>query len=335
MTFHFITQSPPIMSPIDVLEALKTRNLLPARQADELADFEQKRPLSVYYELRSLLYVGIFLLAGGLGLLIYEHYEQIGDMAIIGGIAALCGASFFFAWRNRTPFSLGAAESRSTFGDYALLLACLLFLSLEGYAQYRFNLFGARYGLATFVPALLFMALAYGFDHRGVLGMGLTALASWVGLTVRPLELRLRTNFFDEGTVWAAIGLGTLLIVAALGLERRRIKPHFTDTLLTFAGNLVLLALTAGLFNFTERRWFYVLALFAVCGAYEWLGRQRGSFLYTLMALVYSYIGLTYLFFDLTNGLGWTTEAYLIYILVTGVAAVMYLVQRYRQTALK
>ena len=191
-------------------------------------------------------------------------------------------------------------------------------------------MFGTRYGLATFLPAILFLGLAYRFDHRGVLGMGLTAFASWVGLTVRPLELRLKTNFFDESTVWAAIGLGTLLITTAVILERRRIKPHFTDTLLTFAGNLVLIALVAGVFNFGARRWLYTLLLFALCGIYEWLARQRTSFLYTLMAMVYGYIGLTYLFFDLTDGLGWPTDVYLLYVVVTGTAAVAYLIRRYQ-----
>jgi hypothetical protein len=321
------------MSPNDVLAALKTRNLLPAEQADELAEWERTRPVSMHHELRALLYVGILLLTGGLGLLIYEHYDQIGDVAIVGGMAALCVVSFVFTWRNRPPLAATQALSRSTFGDYALLLACLLFLSLEGYAQYRFQLFGTRYGLATFLPAVLFMGLAYRFDHRGVLGMGLTALASWVGLTVRPLELRLRTNFFDESTVWAAIGLGTLLIGMALWLERRRIKAHFTDTVLTFAGNLLLIALLAGVFNFGVRRWLYASALFMVCVGYEWLARRRASFLYTLMAIVYAYIALTYLFFDLTTGLEWPVEAYLLYIITTGTAAVTYLIRRYGEVA--
>ncbi|MEZ0487781.1 DUF2157 domain-containing protein [Fibrella aquatica] len=321
------------MSPFDVLAVLKERKLLGAEQADALADFERKRPVSLHHELRAALYVGILLLTGGLGLLIYEHYDDIGDVAIVGGIAALCAAAFVYAWQNRPPLSNEQARNRSTFGDYALLMACLLFLSLEGYAQYQFNVFGTRYGLATFMPAMLFLALAYRFDHRGVLGMGLTALASWVGVTVRPLELRLKTNFFDEPTVLAAIGLGTLLIGAALFLQQRRIKAHFTNTLLTFAGNLLLLALLAGVFNFEGRRWLYALPLFAVCVAYDWwLSRWEGVFLYRLMGVVYGYIGITYLLlFQLLDGLNYPTEVYLIYFIATGAGAVIYLTKTYRK----
>lgn len=322
------------MSPFDVLTALKQRNLLSPEQADALTDFERQRPVSLHHELRAALYVGILLLTSGLGLLIYEHYEEIGDLTIVAGMAGLCVVAFVYAWRNRPPFSPDQTRNRSVFGDYALLLSCLLFLSLEGYAQYRFNLFGTRYGLVTFIPAVLFLALAYRFDHRGVLGMGLTALASWVGVTVRPLELRLRTNFFDEPTVLAAIGLGTLLIGGALVLEQRRIKAHFTYPILTFAGNLLLLALLAGVFNFDEHRWLYSVPLFAVCAAFDWLARRERIFLYRLMGVVYAYIGATYLIlFRLLDGLNYPTEVYLIYFIVTGAGAVYYLTHAYRKQA--
>ena len=319
------------MSPFDVLDALKTRQLLTAKQADALAEFEQQRPVSLHHELRAALYAGILLLTGGLGLLIYEHYEQIGDVAIISGIAGLCAAAFVFAWRNRPPLSPNPVQTRSAFGDYALLTACLLFLSLEGYAQYRFNVFGTRYGLATFLPAVLFLALAYRFDHRGVLGMGLTALASWVGVTVRPLELRLKTNFFDEPTVLAAAGLSVVLIGAALVLQKRNIKAHFTEPILVLMGNLLLIALLAGVFNFEGRRWGYAVPLLATSAAFDWLARRKRVFLYQLMGVVYAYIGITYLLFDLLDGRGLPTEAYLIYFVATGAAAVAYLTSTYRK----
>ena len=320
------------MSPFDMLAALKQRGILSPERADALADFERQRPVSLHHELRAALYVGILLLTSGLGLLIYEHYDEIGDFTIVGAMAGLCVAAFVYAWRNRAPFSPEPTRNRSAFGDYALLLSCLLFLSLEGYAQYRFNVFGTRYGLVTFMPAVLFLGLAYRFDHRGVLGMGLAALASWVGVTVRPLELRLRTNFFDEPTALAAIGLGTLLIGAALWLEQRRIKAHFTYTILTMAGNLLLIALLAGVFNFEGRRWLYAIPLFAVCAAFDWLARREQVFLYKLMGVVYGYIGVTYLlFFHLLDGQDYPTEVYLIYFIVTGAGAVMYLTGAYRK----
>ncbi len=187
-------------------------------------------------------------------------------------------------------------------------------------------------GWSTFMPAVLFLALAYRFDHRGVLGMGLTALASWVGVTVRPLELRLKTNFFDEPTVLAAAGLSVLLIGAALWLEKQRIKAHFTYTVLTFAGNLLLLALLAGVFNFEGSRTLYAIPLFAVSAAFIWLASREEVFLYKLMGVVYAYIGLTYLlFFHQFEGKDYPTEVYLIYFIATGAGVVMYLTHTFRK----
>ncbi len=186
------------MSPTDILNQVHERGLLPGEQRKIIADVEQKRPFSLHWELRSVLYVGILLLSSGLGLLIYENYDSLGHLTILGGIGLLCVAAYGYAWYVRPPWTHALTQSKSPFGDYALVLGCLLFLSLEGYAQYEYTIFGTRYGLVTFLPAVLFLALAYRFDHRGVLGMGLTALMAWVGVTVRPLDLYLKTNFFDE-----------------------------------------------------------------------------------------------------------------------------------------
>ena len=319
------------MSPFDVLAALKQKGLLPPEQADALAEYERTKPLSLHYETRAMLSVGILLLTAGLGLLIYEHYEEIGDVAILGGISALCVASFAFAWRFRPPLSAAKVSSTSVFGDYALLLGCLLFLSLEGYAQYRFNVFGTRYGLATFLPAVLFVILAYRFDHQGVLTMGLTALASWVGVTVRPLQLRLRTNFFDEPTVWAAIGLGVILIAMAVVGHRQRVKAHFTHTLLTFGGNLLLLALLAGVFNFADRRLLYGLLLLVACVGFDQYARRDRAFLFMLMGVVYGDIGLTYLLGDAVDGMALPPEVYMLYFTLASVGVVLYLIANYRK----
>lgn len=290
------------MSPDDVLNTLIDRGIIPPDQRTQLAEFEQKKPLSLHWELRSVLYIGILLLSSGLGLLVYDHFDQIGHGALLAAIAIGCGVCFFFAWRYRPDWTFEPTKSRSTFGDYALLLACLLFLTLEGYAQYAYNVFGERYGLVTLLPAALFLPLAYRFDHRGVLGMALTALISWVGVTVRPLELYFKTNFFDQSTVFSAIALALVLIGGALLLERRRIKPHFTETQLTIAGNLLMVALLGGMFNFEGLRLWFALGLAGACVLFDQLARRRKLFLFLLMSSLYGYIGATYLVFHYLLG---------------------------------
>ncbi|MVM35332.1 DUF2157 domain-containing protein [Spirosoma sp. HMF4905] len=315
------------MSPTDVLNELNKQGILPPKQQTEIAAIEQKRPFSLHWELRSMLYMGILLLSSGLGLLVYDNFDQIGHGALLAAIALACVGCFYFAWRYRPDWTLKETKSRSTFGDYALILACLLFLTLEGYAQYAYNVFGNRYGLVTLLPALLFLPLAYRFDHRGILGMALTALISWVGVTVRPLELYFKTNFFDQDTVFSAIILALVLIGAALILDRRRIKPHFTYTYLTMAGNLLMVALLGGLFNFDGMRLWFALGLAVACFALDRYSRQDSSFLFLLMAVVYGYIGTTYLFFHYMDFS--SDDPYFWYFIVTGIALVYYLMNQF------
>ncbi len=324
------------MSPNEVLNELSKQGIVSPDQQAKIAEIEQSKPFSLHWELRSLLYAGILLVSSGLGLLVYDNFDRIGHGALLTAIAVACVGCFYFAWKNRPDWTPEQTKSRSTFGDYALILACLLFLTLEGYAQYAYNVFGNRYGLVTLLPALLFLPLAYRFDHRGVLGMALTALISWVGVTVRPLELYFKTNFFDQPTVLSAIGLALVLIALAFVLARQRIKMHFTYTYLTIAGNLLMVALLGGLFNFDESRLLFALGLAVACFAFDRYARQQrqasspdgsdGSFLFLLMSAVYGYIGITYLFFHYLNPIA--GNIYYWYFIVTGIAFVYYLMSQ-------
>ncbi len=339
------TKKKPDMSPEEVLNELGKQGILSPEQQSLLADYEQKKPVSIHWELRSMLYVGITALSAGLGYLIYANFDQIGHGSLLLAMTAGCVASLVYAWLNRPGWSTTMVTDRAAFTDYALLLFCLLFLTLEGYAQYQYTLFGTRYGLATLLPALLFLPLAYRFDHRGVLAIALVALISWVGVTVRPLNLYLKTNFFAQPTVLSAIGLSLLLIGVALALERRSIKAHFTYTYLTTAGNLLLIALLGGLFNFREQRLLYALALLVTCIGFDLYARYErrtkpdrvaGSFLFLLMATVYGYIGLTFLFFTYFHPTNWGDGWYYWYFILTGIALIAYLIRQLtgsRQTA--
>lgn len=324
------------MSPNDVLDELSKQTILSGEQRAILTDVEQKKPFSLHWELRSMLYVGILLFSAGLGLLVYDNFDQIGQETLLGAIAVACIGCFFFAWRFRSEWTRAQTKSRSTFGDYALILACLLFLTLEGYAQYAYTLFGSRYGLVTLLPAMLFLPLAYRFDHRGVLGMALTALISWVGVTIRPLTLYFKTNFFDQKTVFSAIGLALVLMAVALLLERQRIKPHFTHTYLTIAGNLLLVALVGGLFNFEEVWEWFALGLAIACVAFDQYARRErrvagssaGSFVYLLISVVYGYTGATYSFFHYLHLGRVGNNVYYWYFILTGIALVYYLMSQ-------
>jgi len=287
-----------------ILTDLEAQGLLPPAQTKAIVEFEQNRPFSIHYELRALLYFGITLLAGGLGVLVYQNIDHIGHGVVVGFIALVVAACFWFAARHRQPFTWGEAPKASLLPDYALLLGCLTFLVLEGYLQYQYNLFGNRYGLVTVLPAALFLWLAYLFDHRGVLSMGLTALGTWVGVNVAPLSAFSDESFLRYGLGEAALGLGVVLMAAGLLSEYRNLKRHFAFTYLSLGSNVALLAATAILLGGTAAHlpsWLMVPLIFTLSGFLFWYARRTQSYLFLLMGVVYSYIVLTYLLIRLAD----------------------------------
>lgn len=123
--------------------------------------YERSKPLSLNRELKILRYCGVLFMSGGLGLLIYKNLDTIGHLSVIVRIAVLTFLCFYYAYRNPPPFSTKAAPPASAFAGYVLLLGCFPFLTLEGCLPFQYQFFGTRYGMATFLPALLFVFLAY------------------------------------------------------------------------------------------------------------------------------------------------------------------------------
>ncbi len=288
-----------------LLAQLTADGLLPPAQAAAIADDERTRPFSLHYELRALLYLGSVLLVGGLGVLIYENRDSLGQEAITALIALLMGGSFAYAARHRPAFSWGEAPRTRIAADYLLLLGCLLFLVLEGYVQYAYGVFGTRYGLATLLPAGLFFGLAYRYDHRGVLSMAITALAAWVGISVAPLAILQDPHYLQAVLTRPALALGLALVAAGLASERWQRKAHFAYTYLLLGSNLALLAASS---LFFEREglaaagcWLLVLG---ICAGLVWYARRTQSYLFLLLAVGYGYVIGTVGLYRLAEGLG-------------------------------
>lgn len=286
-----------------LLEDLQALGHLPPEQAEAIRHDERTRPFSLHQELRAALYLGITLLTGGLGVLLYQHLDEIGHGVIVGSMALLMLLGFGYAARHRQPFTWAQTVPVSFVPDYALLLGCLLFLALETYLQVQYNLFGSRYGLATILPAVLFFILAYRFDHRGVLAMGITALASWVGVSIAPLSAFTDNNFLTSQLGGAAVLLGLLLTGLGLDADFNRRKAHFAFTYISLGANLALLAATAALFDFYPQRFLpkglVVPLVLALSGGLVWYARRTHSYVFLLMGVLYGYITFTYLFFSL------------------------------------
>ena len=117
-------------------------------QLDTIDQYERSKPLSVHWELRTILYLGILLFTSGIGILVYLNIDTIGHQAILASILLACSACFYYAYKNRKSYSHEQVKFESPFFDYIVLLGCLLFGIFIAYFQYQYTLFGTHYGLS-------------------------------------------------------------------------------------------------------------------------------------------------------------------------------------------
>lgn len=295
--------------PSPILRELLHQELIAPEEAEKIAHFESNKPFSLHWELKTLLYLGVILLNVGLGILIYENIDTIGHAALIVAIGMVSAACFWYAIRHRSAFSTGATISPTPFYDYILLLGCLSFLIMEGYWQYQYQIFGSRYGLATLIPAILFLGMAYWLDNRGVLSLGITAFAAWLGITLTPQNLLSQNDFSSERMVATGVFLGFLLTLIPFISERQQFKKHFSLTYLNFGVHIGILSCLAGMMSLDRLLIYFPLFVLAV-SFYFWYARKQHSFYFLLVAVIYGYIGGTYMVFKVIDRMSMDLIAY-------------------------
>ncbi len=308
-----------------LLRNLLDEEIVSPDDAEKIALFESKRPFSLHWELKILLYLGVLLLNVGLGFLIYQNIDSIGHVALIVLIGAVSAGCFWYAVQRRQPFSWGEVKSPTLYYDYILLLGCLTFLIMEGYWQYQYQIFGNRYGLATFIPMVLFFGLAYWLDNRGVLSLGITALASWLGVTVTLQDLLSKNDFNSATLVQAGVFLSALLALAAYLGERLDIKKHFALTYLNFGVHIGMISCLAGMMVLDQAAIYFPLLCIAV-GFFLWYARTRGSLYFLTVAVLYGYIGLTYMLVKFSSDLNLDFMFYLLYFLLSCLGIIVFLI---------
>jgi hypothetical protein len=248
---------------------------------------------SLHWELRIILYLGITLLTGGLGILMYKNIDSIGHQFVLMFIGLVSAGSFFYCVKNKLPFSTGQVKAPNPFFDYVLLLACLTLLIFIGYFQYQYNIFGNRYGLATCIPMVILFVSAYYFDHLGILSLGITNLAAWLGITITPLEILKANGFHSPGIILTGVLMGIFLLVTGLATKKRNIKAHFEFTYQNFGMHILFICLLAAMFNFYTYPLWFLFLLVATWYFYTKAMKER-SFYTLLVSTLYAYVGISY-----------------------------------------
>ena len=281
---------------MDILlfKKLHAEGLISDKSLAQAEAHEAGRLFSLFRELRLLLYLGVLLLTGGLGIVVYKNIDTIGHQAVLAFIALITAGSFYYCLRKKTAFGWDKVEAPNSIFDYILLLGCLSLLIFLGYWQYQYDIFGDNYGLATFIPMVILFVAAYYFDHLGVLSLAITNLAAWAGLSITPLTLIKENSFTDYRLIFTGMVLGVVLLAFGRLTTQRRIKAHFETTYTNFGLHLFFVAALAGLFTYDE---IYLLWFAGLAGIAWYLCVQairRRSFYFALMIVLYTYIGLCY-----------------------------------------
>lgn len=268
--------------------------LISGESYERIKKWQSGRIISLHWDLKTLLYLGVTLLSGGLGILVYKNIDTIGHKAILTFIALLSIGSYAYCFKKARPFSWQKIEAPTILFDYILLLGCLTMLTFIGYLQYQYTVFGNKYGIATFIPMVILFFCAYYFDHLGVLSMAITNLAAWLGITITPLHLWQSNNFNSDRVIYTGICIGALLLALGYAGKKRKWKPHFEFTYNNFATHAMFVSLLAAMFRFSSvyYLWFIAVAGFTV---YNYIKSVReNSFYFLVVTVLYAYVGISY-----------------------------------------
>lgn len=284
-----------------MFEKLQGDGQLSPASAEKLRSAAAAKLFSLHWELKTILYLGVLLLSGGLGILIYKNIDTIGHQVILAIIAAACAGCFYYCFKHRNPFSWQKVAAPTPFFDYVLLLGCLLFVTFITYLQGAYTVFGYHYGTATFIPLVVLLFSAYFFDHIGVLSLAITNFAAWLGVNVSPYALLNGFSLDDVHLIHTGAFLGVGLILADFLSNRLNKKAHFGFTYRNFGTHVFLIACLAGMFSSGLDKegdnryllWFLFLAI----GCWWFLKEafRHKSFYFLLIVSLYAYVGLSYM----------------------------------------
>jgi hypothetical protein len=276
-------------------QELLEKNLITRDQFQKIELISSGRILSVFYELRILLYLGVMMFASGAGILIYQNIGELGHLISIIALAMIMLGCFWYVIKRGNDYADIQVESPNAYFDYVLLLGCLLFVSIQGYIQFQYDAFTESLPWNTLITAIFYFYIAYRYDHIGVLSLAITAFASFWGLKVSSQKWY-SGDFFDQSDLHiTALVFSTALTGIVFYLDKKSIKRHFTFTYLNFCFLIFFVGALAGIFIDSA---YDLVFVSLICGAcvFAWhQAQQKKSFLFLLYAFIAGYIATTYL----------------------------------------
>ncbi len=275
------------MTTLDALERWRVDGMIADAQYAALVPIVSRARISLFAELNVLLYLGVLAFSGGLAWTASVYSDAWGDLAILLPATALLVGCFAWCARHVPPYAHTQVPAPGLVFDYVLYLGCLIFAVELGYIEYRFHLLQGQWDYYLLASALLYFIVAYRFDNRFVLSLGIATLGGWFGVRFSRVDL-----FVSETVRITMLAYGILVAGLGIGLHRVGIKPHFVDTYLHVAANAVLGALLAGVMvGAASGLWF--VGLVAACAGVIAVGVRHRRFAFVLYGVGYGYLGVS------------------------------------------
>lgn len=275
-------------------------NLINQHQFELLDSIDTNKIISLFYELRLMLYLGIMLLSTGIGYFAYQNLGKTGHIICMTLLCAGIIACFHYIIKYASPYSNNEVSVEHPYYDYILILASLLIIGLFGYVQVYFNLVHLLLNWSTLISAIVLLFMAYRYDNRGLLSMGITALSATFGIVISPVnwvkgEWLPTLNLYNTG-----IFLGIALVTIGQISELKNIKRHFR---FTYQNTGLLIFFIAGIAAIFDSNYPILYALLLLLSSsiviyYSWKYREFLFFLYSSLS---GYVVLTYLLIKLVE----------------------------------
>lgn len=302
---------------------LLDKNLILPEQSEFLNEISTGKKYSLYFELRSFLYVGVLLFTTGIGLLIYTQLSNLMHyfaLSILTGIIAICT---WYVFKNNIPYSNEKVTPPTPYFDYVLLLGALVSISLLTYIAIFTGLYVQIATWSSLLISIFFGFLAFRYDHRGLLSLSITAFVAFWGIQLSPVYW-MEGNFDNVGVIpYVGAAIGFTLLLLNYFLQFKKIKTHFGFLISNFGFILWYLGLHNGLF--AKDLWMFgVVILFSsiAFGLYAWKHQQFLFFLYHATAF---YIAFTYL---LLKSIEPGVSFFLFYLMISMAAFITIILQK-------
>jgi len=262
------------------------KNFISKEQLDDFEKYKAKNIFSLNTELLFLMYASVLLFTSGIGVLVYQNIDSIGHIAILAFVLLLTVLCFYFSFKNAPTFNNLETKFKNPIYDYVVLTGSILSCVFLGYAQFQYAVFGLDYKWVSLSSALICFVIAYYFDSRMVLSIALTALTTFIGITLTPQKVFENEFMSNPVLLFSGITLGILLIVWAVYSDKMELKKHFYFVFYTFAQHLIGICCLSGLF---QEQWYLFLPVFI-------------GFIHYFYKLSYTYFATSFFVFTLQYG---------------------------------